>query len=244
MTLSPPPESQPANATGAPDFVSHEPQRSRFDLAREAMVGSQLRTNEVTEPRLVAVLRRLPREQFVPARLRESAYVDRALPLGDGRALNPALTTARLVADLDLQSGEHVLLIGAATGYAAALLAALGVRVTAVESDATLSHIAREALAVHGAAMVHWVDGPLHAPDVGDAGFDALLVDGAIERLPEAIVALLKPGARIALGWNDQGVTRLARAVRVEGAPVAPMPFAELECVALPGFAPPKGFHF
>ncbi len=244
MTLSPAPESRPASISGAPDVAPFEPTPSRADLAREAMVASQLRTNEVIEPRLVAALRRLPREQFVSEAQSELAYVDRPLPLGGGRSINPALTTARLIADLDPQPGERVLLVGAATGYAAALLAALGVRVTAVESDARLVDLGRRATAVHGAALVDWVQGDLHAPALSDADYDALLIDGAVETLPAALTDALRPGARIALGWNDRGVTRLARAVKVEGAPVAPVAFAEFECVALPGFAPAQGFRF
>lgn len=210
---------------------------------RRAMVDSQLRTNDVTEPALVAALIDTPREPFLPDAARAAAYIDRAIPLGNGRALNPPLTTARLVADAGIAAGQHVLLIGAATGYSAALLSALGARVTAVEEQADLAALGRTALGDNSA--VQWVDGPLAEGAPGSGPYDAMIVDGAIESLPVALLAQLRPGARIATGLADNGVTRLARAVAVEGGvPVAPYAFADLECVHLPGFAPPPRFTF
>jgi protein-L-isoaspartate(D-aspartate) O-methyltransferase len=212
-------------------------------IQRRAMVDSQLRTNDVTDPLLVAALSATPREPHLPETARAAAYIDRAIPLGGGRALNPPLTTARLIADAGIAAGQHVLLIGAATGYCAALLAAMGARVTAVEAQAELAAIGRTATA--HSEKVHWVEGPLAEGAPGAAPFDAMIVDGAIESLPSALLAQLRPGARIATGLADGSVTRIARAVAVEsGAPVAPYPFADLECVHLPGFAPPPRFTF
>lgn len=219
------------------------PDGHHSSIARRAMVDSQLRPNDVIDPVLVSALRDTPREPYLPAALQASAYVDRALPLGNGRALNPVLTTARLIADARVSAGQSVLLIGGATGYAAALLTCMGAAVTAVESDAALSELARSALG--DAAGVTLVVGPLvdGAPD--GAPYDALIVDGAIEILPVSLLAQLKPGARIACGLIDGAVTRLARAVAVGGEQVVrPLPFVDLECVALPGFAPPPRFTF
>ncbi len=210
--------------------------------AREAMVDNQLRTNDVIDPALVAVLRDLPREHFLPPALHAAAYVDRALPLAGGRAINPPLTTARLIGDLAVTPGQHVLLIGAASGYAAALLAGLGARVTAVEEDAELLGLARIALAGRGVTLV---EGPLAdgAPD--GAPYDALLIDGAVPDLPPALLEQCRPHARIACGIIDGAVTRLARGVAVGGTQaVRPLAFADLECVRLPGFAPPPRFTF
>lgn len=212
-------------------------------IQRRAMVDSQLRTNDVTDPALVAALIDTPREPHLPESARAAAHIDRAIPLGNGRALNPPLTTARLIADAGITPGQHVLLIGAATGYCAALLSAMGARVTAVEEQAELAALGRAALGDTGA--VNWVEGPLAEGAPGAAPFDAMIVDGAIESLPAALLAQLRPGARIATGLADSGVTRLARAVAVAGgAPVAPYAFADLECVHLPGFAPPPRFTF
>ncbi len=219
------------------------PAQDRSSVARQAMVDSQLRPNDVIDPALVAALRDIAREDYLPEGLRASAYVDRALPLGGGRALNPVLTTARLIADARVSAGQSVLLIGGATGYAAAILARIGATVTAVESDAALSELARSALG--DAIGVTLIDGPLADGAADGAPYDALIVDGAIESLPVSLLAQLKPGARIACGLIDGAVTRLARAVAVGGAQaVRPLPFVDLECVSLPGFAPPPRFTF
>jgi protein-L-isoaspartate(D-aspartate) O-methyltransferase len=99
------------------------------------MVASQLRTNNVSDPRISGVMDTVPRELFVPADRASLAYVDVSIPLGGGRALNPPMTTARLLTEAGLQSADKVLLVGSATGYAAALLAGLVVHVTAVSGE-------------------------------------------------------------------------------------------------------------
>lgn len=212
-------------------------------IARRAMVDNQLRTNDVTEAALVLALRETPREPHLPAELQAAAYIDRALPLGGDRALNPPLTTARLIAEAQVQPGQSVLLIGAATGYAAALLARLGATVVAVEEDAGLMSRAQQTLT--DVAAVRLVQAPLTAGAPGDAPFDVLIVDGAVAALPQALLAQLRPGARIACGIAGDAVTRLARAVALtDGQPVRPLAFADLECVILPGFAAPPRFSF
>jgi protein-L-isoaspartate(D-aspartate) O-methyltransferase len=211
--------------------------------ARRAMVDSQLRTNEVNSPSLIAAIVETPREAHAPESARAAAYSDRSLPLGAGRNLNPALTTARLIAELGDISGKSVLLIGAATGYAAAILARMGARVTAVEESPTLLAMARSALA--GVDDVNLVEAPLAAgaPDRGP--FDALIIDGAIEQLPADLLRQLAEGAPIVTGMNDEGVTRLGRAVYASASPsIRPLSFIDLECVRLPGFAPPARFSF
>lgn len=219
------------------------PAPDHSSVARKAMVDSQLRPNEVIDPALIAALRETPREIFLPAALQPSAYADRALHLGNGRAVNPVLTSARLIADARISTGQSVLLVGGATGYAAAILAHMGAVVTSVESDGMLSEIAR--LALGGTTGVTLVEGTLADGAPGCSPYDALIIDGAIENLPVSLLAQLKPGARIACGLIDGTVTRLARAVAVDGAqPVRPLPFADLEVVRLPGFAPAPRFSF
>jgi len=105
---------------------------------RAAMIDSQLRTNDVIDPDVVAAMAAVPREAFVPAALSGVAYMDRAIALGDGRALNPPLVTGRLLVEAAVRPGMRVLLVGAATGYTAALLAKLGAEVHAVEERADL----------------------------------------------------------------------------------------------------------
>lgn len=211
--------------------------------ARRAMVDSQLRTNEISDPALLTAIAATQRESHVGVAQQVAAYTDRALPLGGGRSLNPALTTARLISELDIAADQSILLIGAATGYAAAILARLGARVTAVEESAELIALAQSAL--QGIDRVTLVNAalPTGAPD--NAPYDALMVDGAVEQLPSSLLDQLADGAIIVTGMVDDGVTRLGRAVHVAGATaIHPLPFIDLECVHLPGFAPPLRFTF
>lgn len=208
---------------------------------RAAMVSSQLRTTGVDDVRVVGAMATVAREDFVPDAARRVAYRDTAVPLGRGRYLNPPLATARLVTEAQVMKRDRVLLIGAATGYAAAVLAMLGASVVAVEEDAGLLATAREAL--DGTEDVELVEAPFAAGHPAGAPYDVLLVDGAVDALPAALLAQLRPGGRIATGLVDRGVTRLASGTRTEGGSGL-FAFADAECVVLPGFAPAPGFKF
>ncbi|MBO9713754.1 protein-L-isoaspartate O-methyltransferase [Sphingomonas sp.] len=210
------------------------------DVMRHAMVASQLRTNAVNDARVVEAMARLPREAFVPVEQRGLAYRDTLLPLAGGRRHNSPLATGRLLTQAQLRADDHVLLIGAAGGYAAAVLSGLVASVVALEEEPTLVALARNALAGHSNVTV--VEGPLDAGWAASGPYDLLLVDGAVEQLPEAVVAQLKPGARVTSGLVENGVTRLAAGRRTSG--FALVPFADIECAMLPGFARPATFQF
>ena len=149
-----------------------------FDAMRQAMVTSQLRTAAVDDARLVAVMARVPRERFVPPASRDLAYRDTAIQLGRGRALNPPMATGKLLTEAYLRADDRVLLIGAATGYTAAVLALLVRGVVAVETDPTLAATARTALAATPAVEV--VEGALADGYPSGAPFDAIVIDGAV----------------------------------------------------------------
>lgn len=202
--------------------------------ARAAMVVSQLRPNAVTDAALIAAIGRIPRETFVPAHYGTLAYRDRPLTLEGGRELNAPLATARLINEAGVRPGQSVLLVGAAGGYAAALLAALGAQVTALE----LPGVAHQP--VEG---VTWVEGALPEGHAAGAPYDAIIVDGAVEVLPEALADQVRIGGIIVAGLVDRGVARLARGTRTEGG-FALVPFADIDCVVLPGFARPRQFQF
>lgn len=212
-----------------------------FDTMRHAMVASQLRTTAVNDPRVVAAMATVPRERFVPGEAAAIAYRDTALPIGNGRHANVPMATGKLLTEAYLTGTDRVLLIGAAGGYTAALLSGLVARVVAVESDAALAAHAREALA--GYANVTVVEGALEAGHAADAPYDLLLVDGAVEHLPDALVAQVAVGGRVLTGLVDRGITRLAQGTRTAGG-FALTPFADVDCVGLPGFALPRSFTF
>lgn len=208
---------------------------------RRAMVESQLRTNDINDPAIIRAILSIPREDYVPAERRATAYIDRPVPLTEGRALNPPLATARLLMAASVSTGQKVLLIGAAMGYTAALLCALGARVVAVESDPALAARAREMLAPRRQATV--IEGPLEAGHPDDAPYDILFIDGAVEVMPEALIEQLKVRGRAVVARVEQGVTRLCMGVRSAGG-FGASAFADSEAVVLPGFAEPRTFTF
>ena len=118
-----------------------------FEQMRRAMVASQLRTTGVSDPRVVAAMGAVPRERFVPEERIPMAYADAMVPLGRGRELNSPMAVGRLLTELHPQEGERALVVGAATGYAAALMERLVGEVVAVEEDPDLAAAARAALA-------------------------------------------------------------------------------------------------
>lgn len=207
---------------------------------RAAMIDSQLRTNDVIDPAVIGAMGAVPREAHVPAALSGVAYMDRAIALGEGRVLNAPLVTGRLLVAAEVRPGQRVLLIGAATGYTAVLLALLGAEVHAVEENADLLAVARSA---SDHANIKWIDGPLTVGAPKAAPFDRIVVDGAIETLPDALAKQLAEGGRIVAAWREGSVTRLVQGVKAGGT-VAIRSFADMDVAPLPGFAAPKGFEF
>jgi protein-L-isoaspartate(D-aspartate) O-methyltransferase len=222
-------------------MISTTTDTSAFDAMRHAMVASQLRTTAVNDQRVVAAMARVPREAFVPDAIRAIAYRDTALPLGGGRELNVPMATGRLLTQAELRSADRVLLIGGATGYTAAVLAEIVAHVTAVEVSADLVAAARAAPI--DPARIEIVEGPLESGHAAGAPYDVLIVDGAVEALPDALVSQVRSGGRIVTGLVERGVTRLASGVKTDGG-FGLVPFLDVDCVTLPGFARPKTFTF
>lgn len=208
---------------------------------RRTMVSNQLRTNAVSDARVVAAIDAVAREAFLPGDAGALAYRDIAVPVGRGRAQNVPIATGRLLTAAELRGGDRVLLIGAVGGYTAAVLAKLVASVVAVEVDPDLAAFARTALA--GEPGVSVVEGPLEAGHPDGAPYDVLFIDGAVEALPDALVGQVAIGGRVATGLADRGVTRLAAGRRSAGG-FGLIDFADVDCVLLPGFARPRAFTF
>ena len=215
--------------------------QTQFVAMRQAMVSNQLRTNAVSDLRLVAVLGRVPREVYLPLAVAGLAYRDTALPLGSGRAANVPIATGRLLNEAAIQPTDKVLLIGAAGGYTAAVLAELAGSVVAVESDSALLAIAQHALA--GDDRVTIATGPLEQGHAADAPYDVIVIDGAIAHVPQTLIDQLAIGGRLVTGMIDRGVTRLCAGRRSAGG-FGLVDFADVDCVVLPGFTTPKQFVF
>ena len=221
------------------DTIQHD--STDLSVMRQAMVASQLRTNAVSDQRVLVAMNTVPREDFVPADSRMLAYRDTALPAGGGRSINLPMVTGRLLTEAYLKKGDRALLIGAAGGYTAALLAQIVAEVVAVEQDPALATLARDALA--GTPNVTLVEAPLTAGHAGGAPYDVLIVDGAVEHLPDALIAQVRTGGRVVTGLVEHGVIRLASGRKTEGG-FGLSPFLDCDCVVLPGFATPQGFRF
>ena len=219
-----------------------------YTAARDHMVDSQVRPNKVIDPRIIRAMRQLPRERFVPPALAARAYTDEDVPLPGGRALMEPMVIARLVQLLRVVPGESVLVLAAGSGYGSALLDACGARVTALEDDPALLALARAVLAAV-APGVTLVEGPVVAGWPGGAPYDAILVEGAVPAIPDALAAVLRPGTgrvaavRMQPGALGQGV--LAEAVHV-GAETRLRAKAFFDCATplLPQFVPAPAFTF
>ena len=212
-----------------------------FPAMRRAMVDSQLRTNAVSDPRVTAAIESVAREEFVPADRRATAYVDRAIPLSATRSMNPPLVTARLIVEAGIAPTDAVLVVGAASGYAAAVVAGLAHSVVALESDAALAGAAKAQL--KGLPNVTVVTGDLAKGHAKGAPYDVILIDGAVEQIPDALIRQLADTGRLAAAVMDGGVSRLSIGYKA-GAGFGLDPIMDADAVALPGFAKPKAFSF
>lgn len=208
-----------------------------FEQMRRAMVDSQLRTTAVNDPRVVAAMGEVPRERYVPAAQAAIAYLDTALAIAPGRSIPAPMILGRLLTEARVKPTDRVLVVGANTGYAAAVLATLAASVIALEEDASL--MAQASLP----AQVTPVSGPLTAGWPDAAPYDLILFDGAVEQVPPAIVAQLVDGGRIAAPIVENGITRLAIG-RKAGSAFGMITFADAEAPVLPGFEVRKGFTF
>lgn len=208
-----------------------------FAAARRAMIDSQLRPQAVTDPLVITAMATVPREQFVPEAQRPLAYIDRTLPLGNGRAMDPPATVGRLLTELEPRPGERALVVGAETGYTAAVLAEIGLEVTALESDPAL---AERLTAVPG---IRAVRGELTDGVAEGAPYDLIVIDGAVEFIPDAIVEQLAPGGRLGTCLIENGVQRLVIGRRSSHG-FGTKSFADAAAALLPGFSRPRVFTF
>ena len=220
-----------------------------FAAQRLSMVESQLRPNEVTDTRLLAAMRELPRELFVPPRVRSLAYIDEAIeifPSVDGapaRYLLAPMVLARLVQLAAVGPEDSVLDVGCGTGYSTAVLARLGRKVVGLESEPELADAARRALRQVGAENAEIVEGPLPRGYKRGAPYDVILLNGSVPESPEALIEQLEEGGRLAavLAGGLQGKAYLF--VKIAGE-ASGLPHFDAGARPLPGFHPAPAFVF
>ncbi len=188
-----------------------------FTARRTMMVDTQVRPSDVTKFPIIDAMLRVPREAFVPARMREVAYLGENLDLGASRVVLAPRTLAKMLDALDIEGDDLVLDIGPAHGYSAAVIARLAEAVVGVEDDPALVEEAQRALGDAGADNVVMVEGALSAGAPDHGPYDVILVEGAVEHLPEAITGQLKEGGRIACLFSEGALGVIRIGYKIDG---------------------------
>lgn len=214
-----------------------------FEAARVKMVDNQIRTTDVTSHSVLQAFLATARENFVPEKSKALAYIDTDIELVPGRFLMEASPLAKLLQMAEITKADHVLEIGAATGYVAALLSRLAASVVSVESDAALADQARANLAALDCRNVEIVTGDLENGSAAKGPYDLIFVNGAIEDVPAALVDQLKEGGRLVavVGYGNAAQARLL--LKERGA-VSESSRFNLSVKPLPGFRKAREFVF
>lgn len=212
-----------------------------FAARRRMMVDTQVRPSDVTEFPIIDAMLTVPREAFVPRDRIETAYAGEHIPLGDGRVLLDPRTFAKMLDSLNLTNRDLVLDVGSAYGYSAAVVARIAEAVVALEEDADLAAEATTLLSENDADNVISAQGPL-AEGVAEHGpYDAILVEGGVETLPQPLVDQLKEGGRIVCMFMDGGLGTARVGYKYDGVMTWRYAFNGAAPV-LPGFESRKAF--
>ncbi len=214
-----------------------------FAAAREAMVDCQVRPSDVTRYPIILAMLSVPREDYVPTPLRPVAYLGEHVPLAQGRVVLDPRVFAKMLDAIDIGPKDLVLDVGAGMGYSTAVIGRMAEAVIALEEDAALAAEAEATLAAHGVDNAV-VEVTALAGGVPEHGlYDAIVVEGGIERLPQAIADQLKPGGRIVAIFMDGALGQARLGVRTQ-AGIAWRRAFDASAPVLPGFAAEKAFEF
>ncbi|HUC12221.1 MAG TPA: protein-L-isoaspartate O-methyltransferase [Stellaceae bacterium] len=216
-----------------------------FEAARTHMIDSQIRPNKVTDDRLLDALAQIRRELFVPAHLQPVAYIDEDLAIGRGRYLMEPMVAARLIQAASVQRTDMALVVGAGSGYEAAVLSKLARAVVAVEEDEELARMARAALVEENIASVSVVEGRLRDGYRQRAPYDVILFGGAVAEVPSEIVGQLAEEGRLVVVVKAEGVG-IGRAILMTrtGGVVGRRVLFDAAISLLPGLEPKPAFVF
>ncbi|MFN3643430.1 MAG: protein-L-isoaspartate O-methyltransferase family protein [Gemmobacter sp.] len=212
-----------------------------FAARRVMMVDTQVRPSDVTKFPVIAAILAVPRERFVPDALREAAYVGENIPLAPGRVLLDPRTFAKMLDAVDLQPTDLALHVGTGLGYGAAVMARLAEAVVALEEDEGMAAEAEAVLAAEGVDNAAVMTGPLAAGAARHGPYDAILIEGGVEVVPNALTDQLKDGGRIAALFM-RGALGEVRLGRKAAGRVAWRPSFNAAAPVMPGFAALREF--
>lgn len=217
-----------------------------YSQSRRKMVDNQLRTNDVTDHRILDAMEAVPRERFVPASKKAVAYIDEDLPVGPAdceRFLMKPHIFGKLVQLAEIRKDDVVLVVGAGSGYSAAVIADLAASVVALEENEDLVKTATEVLVDLGIENAVVVDGPLVEGYASEGPYDVIFVDGSVEVLPETLTEQLKEAGRLVV-VEGQGGAGASRLFRKSGEAVSSRFGFNASVSLLPGFARTAEFVF
>ena len=182
-----------------------------FLTRRTTMVDTQIRPADVTKFPIIDAMLQVRREMFVPDELREMAYADAILSLGHARNILEPRTFAKMLDAVDIQGNELILDIGSGLGYSAAVIGKFAEAVVALEENETMSLESETILATEGCLNVAVVHGKLAEGAAQHAPFDVIMIEGAVDEIPESLIAQLAEDGRIAAIFSQkgQGVVRV-----------------------------------
>ncbi|NOJ47894.1 protein-L-isoaspartate O-methyltransferase family protein [Bradyrhizobium archetypum] len=174
---------------------------SGFATARQKMVDGQVRPSDVTDIRILDAMLAVPREDFVPENKQALAYLDLDLDVSEGgsakRYLIKPAVLAKMLQAAEIKETDRVLVVGCATGYAAAVIARFAAQVTATESDSALATKAQSILARHGYGNVTVRTAAPAEGDPTNAPYDVIVLNGATAIVPEGLYRQLRSGGRL-----------------------------------------------
>ncbi len=208
---------------------------------RTTMVDTQVRPSDVTKFPIIEAMLSVPREVYVPSAKREAAYIGENVDIGAGRVVLEARTLAKMLDALDIQPNEAVLDLGCGLGYSTAIIARLADAVVAVEEDEALATEAQRTLSTEGVDNAAVIVGTL-ANGAAKAGpYDVITVQGGVEVVPDALLAQLKEGGRIAALFMQGALGTVKIGYKIDGQVTWRFAFNAAAPV-LAGFAARRGF--
>lgn len=216
---------------------------TNFASARRKMVDGQVRTNDVTDLRIIDAMLEVPREAFVPDAQRAMAYLDLDIDVGSKRYLIKPVVIAKMLQAADIAPSDRVLVVGCASGYAAAIAGRLAAEVVATEADPALAATATAALAAVGAGNVTVVAAEAAAGAPDKAPYDVIVLDGATEVAPERLYEQLVMGGRLVGVFATEQPPRVEIVTRSPG-DFGNRPLFDAYAPILPGLERPAAFVF